>query len=307
MTTGGPTSDAHGSPGVTVSEAIRAGDLLPGFPRLRWFLWSWAVRLAPHLPLRPLRFVALCAGWLAWLHMPARRRLAERRLTALVPDRWARERTAGRIFTNFVLHTAEFLRLDHLPAEPVRVVDPWGVFAKRPLTGPAVLVTAHANWERLVEVLHRLGLTVQIETVAAPHPDRRIDALLAGLRQRVGCRSATLDHAPLPLLRALRDHRVAILAADRPAGRTLSVRLGSGCALPVPMGPAALAVQADCPLIPILLGRQGLDHWVLLVDRPLRGDPRLDQIRRTRTLAEQSGRRLYRLLAACPGQWAPWW
>jgi lauroyl/myristoyl acyltransferase len=287
------------------SPAARAGDLLPGWPRLRWALWSWGARLIPRLPVRPLRFAALAAGWLAWAHLPALRRRAERRVAALVPGPVA-ERTARRMFTHFALHTAELLRLDRLPAEPVRVVDPWGVFAHRPLAGPVVLVTAHANWERLAEVLHRLGLTSQLETVAAVHPDRRIDALLAGLRQRVGLRSATLDRAPLPLLRALRDGRVAILAADRPGPRGTPLTR-HGHPLPAPIGPAALAVQADCPLVPLLLGRQGLARWVLVVGRPRRGDPRREPAARTRDLAERSARDLYRLLAACPGQWAPWW
>lgn len=285
--------------------SARAGDLLPGLPRLRWALWSWGARLCPRLPIRPLRFAALAVGWLAWIHLPAMRRRAERRLAALVPAVVA-ARTAQRMFTHFALHTVELLRLDRLPAEPVRVVDPWGVFARRPLAGPVVLVTAHANWERLAEVLHRLGLTGQLDTVAAVHPDRRIDALLAGLRQRVGLRSATLDRAPLPLLRALRDRRVAILAADRPGGRSVPFAR-RGHPLPAPLGPAALAVQADCPVVPILLGRQGLGRWVLLVDRPLTGDPRLDPGPRAQALAARCARRLYRLLAACPGQWAPWW
>jgi lauroyl/myristoyl acyltransferase len=283
----------------------RAGDLLAGLPWLRWTLWSWGARLCPHIPIRALRFAALAAGWLAWIHLPAMRRRAERRLAALVPAA-AAPRTARRAFAHFAVHTAELLRLDRLPAEPVQVVDPWRIFATRPLAGPAILVTAHANWERLAEVLHRLGLTAQLETVAAVHPDRRIDALLAGRRQRVGLRSATLDRAPLPLLRALRDRRVVILAADRPGQRTLTL-YRRGHPLPAPMGPAALAVQADCPLIPVLLGRKGLSGWFLLVGRPLHPDPRREPPERTRHLAEGSARILHRLLAACPGQWAPWW
>jgi phosphatidylinositol dimannoside acyltransferase len=287
-----------------------AREVFAGRPGIRRAVWFTARILAMRLPMDAVRALAWMVGAALWLVDSRGRRTVAANLAPLIPAACvqARRRAVRRSYRLFTVSLAESLRMDRLPARVLgprhlRLRDPWGVFASRPLRGPAVLTTVHANWELMLAAVHRLGLVDQVTTIARDEGDPAIDSLRARVRAAVGCRSLTHDRAPLAVLRALRDGAVVGLVADRDyagTGRAVAVARGR---LRLPVGPAALAAQTGAPLVPLFLARRSWRSFDLFVGRPLRADPAADPALETRRLLDEHGRALARFLLAAPAQW----
>lgn len=282
-----------------------ARDLLAGLPSLRRVAMRAVAGAADAMPLGLSRTLAYSAAWATWLVDARGRRTVARNLGRAVPPGEPLRRAVRRSYTEFALTLAEAARL-HRDGWPtpgtVEVVDPWRVFAARPLRGPAILATAHSHWDMLAAVCHRLRLTDGVLAPALSYGDPALDRWLAERRGRWGCRTVLLDSAPLAMLRALRDGGVLGVLVDRDyTGRGVPCRF-LGRSVRLPAGPAALSVQTGAPIIPVLLARRSPSRFVLLIGRPLRRDPSLPRGRQVAELLARLAGAMSRMVAAAPAQ-----
>lgn len=283
-----------------------ARDLLARLPNLRRTGMRLVAGIADAMPLGLARVAAYTVASAAWALDARGRRTVARNLSGILPAGEARDRAVRRSYTEFALTLAEAARLHHddWPTPGVVAVhDPFGVFAARPLRGPAILATVHSHWDMLAALCHRLRLTDGVLAPALPYGDPALDRWLAERRGRWGCRTVLLDQAPLALLRALRAGQVLGMLVDRDyTGRGLSSRfLGRRARLPA--GPAALAVQSGAPIIPIFLGRRSPGTFSLIIKRQLRPDASLPRSAQVADLTRRLAASTTRLLAAAPAQW----
>ncbi len=283
---------------------------MAGHPWLRRFTFRALAVISRSFPLAAVRFAASGVGYFAWWFDAPGRKIVARNQAHFVPaaSPEARTRTVRRHYQFFALMFSESLRLDTLPnsamgPERLKLVDPYKVFATRPLAGPAILVTVHANWELMLAAVHRLGLVTEVDAIALSVGDPEIDLLFHRSRSGVGCRSLLFDRAPLAALRALKAGRIVGIIADRDyGGNGLRVPF-AGEPLAMPLGPAALAVQTGAPVVPMFLARRGPGDLLLIVGKPLH--PRADSakdaqvVELTRRLAAE----LVRFINAAPPQW----
>lgn len=282
-----------------------ARDLLAAVPGLRRSGMRAVAAAADAMPLGIARTLAYSAGWLTWVLDARGRRTVERNLGRALPPGLPMRRAVRRSYIEFALTLAEAARLHHDRwPEPgtVTVVDPWRVFAARPLRGPAILATAHSHWDMLAATCHRLKLTDGVLAPALPYGDPALDRWLADRRGRWGCRTVLLDRAPLAMLRALRDGQVLGMLVDRDySGRGVEASF-LGRRVRLPAGPAALAVQTGAPVIPMLMARSSPSTFVLAVGRPLRRDPALPRGGQVADLTTRIGDAMSRLMSAAPAQ-----
>jgi len=284
-------------------------DVLARRPWLRRRCYALAATFSAHCPLWAARTLAWFVA-LAWYLGDRRgRETVARNLAAFIPAGCpeARRRAVRRSFRDFAFAVAETFALPRLRArrlaDRVEVIDPWGVFARRPISGPTVLATVHCNWEQGAGLLHHLGLTAGVEVVALSTGDAAVDAVFERLRAGVGCRSLLLDRAPLASLRALKAGKVLGLVCDRDyTGGGMSVRFG-GRRLAFPVGPAALAVQCGAQIVPCLFARRGASRFAIVIGRPLRAVSDLGKAAQVAVLTQRLADTCSRFLAAVPAQW----
>jgi KDO2-lipid IV(A) lauroyltransferase len=285
-------------------------DVLADRPWLRRFAYRFAFLLGALAPLWFMRTLAYFLGVATWLGDKRGRETVRRNIGHFIPDSCpdALSRCVRRSYINFFLSLAESFQLAHLkPAhfkQPlVTLHDPWRVFAERPIKGPVILVTIHANWEMAVGIYHHLNLIDQIEVIALSHHDQVIDRLLEQRRNALAAKSLLLDHAPLASLRALRDGKVLGVVGDRDY-------TGSGLTLPfagepmsMPVGSAALAVQTQARIVPCLIGRSGACRFKVIVGRPLTPSGVASKTQQVDAMTRALAATFARFICAAPSQW----
>ncbi len=162
--------------------------------------------------------------------------------------------------------------------------------------GAAVFCLAHfGNWDMAATMAlsHGLALT----TVMREFHPLAFNRVIVWARERRGLEVFTPGRAARGLLHALRRGRFLALLADIPeGGPTVEVRFRGGPVL-FSTGPAAMALHAGCPLLPVACYRDGR-HYRILVEPPV---PTGTVAEMTQALAE----RLDALIALAPDQWYP--
>ncbi len=285
-------------------------DVLSKRPALRRLVYKAMAFVAGRLPMPFTRILSVIVSSLMWALDPRGRKAVACNLAHFIPASCpeARSRAVRHAYRSFAAQLSEGLRIDRLPdwylaADRLALIDPWRVFARRPLAGPAILVTVHSNWELMLAATHRLRLIEQVEAISLSHGDPAIDHLFERKRGQVGCRSLLLDRAPLAALRALKAGRILGILADRDyTGNGVRVPF-AGHSMVLPLGPAALAAQTGAPIIPMYLVRTGPTSFGLIVDKPLHADPALPKQHQVVSLTEQLANVLTRFVAAAPSQW----
>jgi KDO2-lipid IV(A) lauroyltransferase len=283
-------------------------DVLARHGGLKRFVYRLMDTVANRAPMPVTRVLAQAVGTTMWA-LDARGRAAVRRnLAHFIPAACgeARSRAVLAAYRSFAVQLSEGFRLGRLPErylERLRLVDPWQVFAQRPLRGPAILVTVHANWELMLAAVQRLRLIEQVEAISLSHGDPRIDHLFERKRGQVGCRSLLLDRAPLAALRSLKAERILGILADRDyTGNGVRVPF-AGEPLSLPPGPAALSVQTGAPVVPMLLLRTAPSAFAVVVAKPLRADESLPKPQQVLDLTDRLAKTLVRFIATAPTQW----
>ncbi len=297
-------------------------DILAATPRLRLLFFHAAFFLAGNLPIWAGRMLGYLVGNIMWACDPRGRRTVRRNLARFIPSSCpeALARAERRTYVDFAFSVDESfgmggmgvggLRPRHFAAPWLELVDPWKVFAQRPLAGAAILTSVHCNWEMLSAAYHHLGMLSSVQAIALSHGDAAVDALFERTRSRVNCHSLLLDRAPLASLRALKEGRQIGVVAERDyTGTGVIVRFGRGRTR-MPVGPAALSVQTQAPIIPCLLARRSPSRLVLIVARPIRPDSELAKSEQLTTLTQRLADCFTRFIAAAPAQWVafhdPW-
>ncbi len=273
-------------------------------PAVRRLVFRAMDLVANRLPMRFTRMVAILVGTLAWMLDERGRRVVSRNYAHLIPARCteAHARAVRASYRNFAIALSEGLRLGRLPeaylgGDRLSLIDPWRVFAHRPIPGPAILVTVHSNWELMLAAASRLRLIEQVEAITLSQGDATIDHLFDRKRAAVGCRSLLLDRAPLAALRALKGDRVLGILADRDyTGGGVVVRF-AGAPMALPAGPAALSVQTGAPIIPMFLARNGPGRFMLLVAKPITSRPGAAKTAEVRALTERLARTMVRFIS----------
>jgi lauroyl/myristoyl acyltransferase len=282
-----------------------ARDLLASLPNLRRSAMRAVATAADAMPLGMARAIAYSIAWVAWLVDRRGRSTVARHIGRAMPAGTPLRRAVRRSYTEFALTLAEAARLhrdDWLTPGTVEVVDPWRVFAARPLSGPAILATVHSHWDMLAAVCSRLRLTDGVLAPALSYGDPALDRWLADRRGRWGCRTVLLDRAPLAMLRALREGQVLGMLVDRDySGRGIAAPfLGRHVRLPV--GPAALSVQTGAQVVPMFLARRSPSTFMLIVGRPLHHDKTLPRAQQVSDLTRRIGDAMSHLVSAAPAQ-----
>jgi lauroyl/myristoyl acyltransferase len=285
-------------------------DVLGTHPRLRVLVFRAKFTIASACPMWLGRLLAYTVGTLLWAGDAGGRKVVRRNLAHFIPPRCseALSRAVRRNYISFCWYIYESFRVHRLPPQFFQpphliMVDPWGVFAQRPLRTPAILVTVHINWELTAAAVHHLGLAEAVDIISLSSGDSTIDALFERKRNAVGMRSLSLEQAPLSALRALRAGKILGLVGDRDySGTGLLVRF-AGDLLRLPLGPAALAVQTHAPIIPMILVRQGHTRFKLVIGRPIHGKPGVAKNAQVTVLTEQLAATMTRFIATAPAQW----
>jgi len=235
--------------------------------RLRDDLGFWLFRsflgLGSRLPLRLLRPIGRTLGSAALSLSRRDRRRAHEHLQIAFPnlDAAGREALMRRSARHLGLTLAEVIWLWRAePGQVDRICSLDGVEHLEQALDQgrgAVLITAHCgNWELLNARLGAAGLPMSI--VVRDLYDPRIDRIATSLRTRFGSQVITRGRgAGKRLSHALHTNRVCGLLIDQ------DIRDIPGVFVPffgrpawTPMGAAALALKANCPITPAFISRR---------------------------------------------------
>lgn len=285
-------------------------DVLARSPALRYWLYRGLFAIAPYVPLRFAQGVGwLCGALFHGFDRRGRRRVADNIRGLITPARRKHlPFLVRRSYCRFGLVCAEGLKLhclpDRLAHEPMmRITDPWRVLDDPPLKGPGMYCTVHANWELFPPLFLKRGLIDRLHIIALPHGDQRVDDFFYQRRDAVGVESMLLDAAPLASLRALRDGAIFGLVGDRDYTKHgIPVTL-AGRATTIPVGPAALALQAGIPIVPVLLGRNGYTRTWVMMGPPVHAEPNLPRRQQIAQLSQRLADWYSRFLRTVPDQW----
>lgn len=192
-------------------------------------------------------------GQVAGTVVRLRRRDVDANLRLAFPERsvrW-RDRVARASYRHLGREAVTVFRL--ADAEAARVVGRTEVEGLEEMRGAlalghgAVLVAGHlGNWEIGGAALAVRG--VPVDAVSKAMANRRFDADLVAIRERLGMTVVDMADAPRAMLRTLRRGRVAALVADQNAREGSVFVPFFGRAAFTARGPALFALRADAPL-----------------------------------------------------------
>jgi len=275
----------------------------------RWVRYHAArgtLRVLSSAPRRPSLLLFEGLGHLAYVLMPGQRRLVTGqidRVYAERPVRW-RRRLARRAFASIARSAVDVARLGRgarrellgLVVLPLRErLAPF--FSDR----GAISIGGHLGaWELVPSVLAALGAPVTV--LVRPVREERLDRLVSGLRSAHGAALLRRTNDARAVLRVLRRGQVLAVAADQlPRGRRVRGRL-LGLPVELPAGPAALAIAARVPLVPVGVRRAGQRHELLV------GEPIEPAARRTvegmEAMMAAYTERLDEWIRSSPEEWA---
>lgn len=203
------------------------------------------------------------AGYYCW---PRARRAMHANYARVLPNapEHERRRVARRSLVNYCKYLVDFIRFPRLtPADITGAVDGEQEFDSldRLLTygkGAVVVCMHFGNWDLGAGATAARGypVTVVVETFA----DHRLDAMVAGSRERLGMRLVKMEKAGPSLLRALKGNELLALLIDRSVpGDGVRVTF-FGETVEVPAGPARLALRTGAAVVPAAFARTRPDR-----------------------------------------------
>ena len=252
-------------------------------------------------------------GDLVYMGLASRRRVTLDNLALALGEQQSqqeRQALAHEVFRNLGRHAVDFAHLRHINAARMQqMCDDWEPVAARmdalAARGRGLLViSAHfGSWELLPAIA--LSLQTPVNVIVRPPDSPLVQRLSEAYRQRCGYRAVGRRQQALrETLRALRRKEIVGVLMDQSSVRSESVQAAFfGVETFTPMGPALLALRANCPVIGLFLVREGPGrHRVVATDEiPIArtGDVRRD--------LEENSRRFNRVIEAQirqhPEQW----
>ena len=276
-------------------------------PLMRWVGQALAA-LCRALPMRSAQRIGDFWGWVAFVTVPKRQRLADRNLAAVFGDRLTpAERKRIRYFATRGL-CKTMLELFRLPAmterdfeEVLSFENPEVVTEALALGKGAIIITPHyGNWELMATALTRLGLDLHV--VARDSHDPQTAQLINESRESVGMTVIERDDVRA-MMRVIRSGGVLGILPDQRAksgGIWLDFmgRLASTFT-----GPATFAIRTGMPVIPCFGRRTDDDRIIVTAHEPLEmpdtGDREADIIAGTQLVNDVLGREIMKR----PAQW----
>lgn len=223
--------------------------------------WRAATAVIGRLPVRVSYAAAFAIGSAAYFLWPRARRAMDanyRRVLRGAP-RKTRRSVARQSLVNYCKYLADFVRFPSFGREAlIEAVDGEGRFEalNRVLERGkgAVIVCMHfGNWDLGAGAAAARGYPLAV--VAETFADPRLDAMVAGARERLGMRVIKMEKAGPSLLRQLKENGLLALLIDRPSpGDGVKVTF-FGEEVEVPAGPARLALRTGATVIPTAFAR----------------------------------------------------
>jgi phosphatidylinositol dimannoside acyltransferase len=285
-------------------------DVMHQSPLMRRLVFHCGIQLARRIPLSLGRLIAYLIGLISWACDVRGRKVVYRNLAHFIPSQCpdAIHRCVRRNYILFFLYLYETFRCDILPERYFRTPkltlhDPFNVMKRAPLQGAAILVTVHSHWELVPFLINNFGISKNISIISLSSGDPEIDAIFDRLRKKSHNHSLDLKAAPLGSLRALKAEGQVGIVADRDyTGNGIPFRF-AGENMLLPLGPAALAVQTQAPIIPFFLARSGLTRLHFIIGKPIIADPRKTKQEEVQRIMHELATWMARSIASAPANW----
>lgn len=243
---------------------------------MREFLFQAAAQVGERCGFAGAWRLGALAGWVLWLVLPRRRRMATQ---AVQRHLRASEAEARRIARQSFMHTGRsffeaFLtrRVDwQFMEKRLRLATPETMAHLQEEGGPAVLACAHlGSWELLAGLLQLMMPPGPKAIVVREGRDEALNQLMRRQRGRPGVAIIPHRGAVVRVLRTLRQQGVCAFLVDHNTQRSEAVFLPFlEDTAAVNAGPALLAVRTGARIWPVFLLREGIGRYVLHVDEPL--------------------------------------
>jgi phosphatidylinositol dimannoside acyltransferase len=285
-------------------------DVLHRTPHVRRFVFHLGIQLARLLPLPCGRLLAYFVGWISWACDVRGRKIVQRNLAHFIPRGCpdAVQRCVRRNYIIFMVYLYEIFRCDILPKSffnppHLSLHDPYRLLKQAPLPGAAILVTVHSHWEMVPFLINHFGISKNIAIISLSSGDPAIDGIFERIRKLSHNHSLDLKSAPLGSLRALKAGQQVGIVADRDyTGNGIPMRF-AGESMLLPLGPAALAVQTQAPIIPFFLARSGLTRLHFIIGKPLIADPNKTKNEEVQRIMRELADWMARCIASAPANW----
>lgn len=282
-------------------------------PSLRHRLEYWAYRIARAeasvLPEWLATRRGALTGWFAGVVLRIRRRDVDAHLAAVFPHESAawRRRVARASYMHLGREAATLFRMTKWSREEildrVRFVDFDAVREAAGQERGVVLLTAHlGNWEVAGAGIAALGFPLDV--VGKGMANRRFEADLFEIRERLGMRVIEMSDAPKGVLRSLGRGRVVAMLADQNAHRNGVFLPFFGRLAATPRGPALFALRCDAPVfVGFAVRDPGWQQTYTLVAKRLEFDVTGDVEQDTKNLLVAYHRLLEEAIVSAPGQY----
>ena len=228
------------------------------------------VKLAGLLSPRVADAFGAALGSLAYTLLPSRRRIAYDNLKKAMGDTLTEQEIRAiikRVFKNIGRTLVEFARFGKIKLEGTRKItflDGLEYLRRVHDEGKGgIIVTAHfGNWELLGSWVATSGYPMDF-LVGSQH-NQKVDNLLNDFRREMGVGIIPLKTSIRGVFKCLRANHFTGLVSDQHAHSGGVTVKFFGRKAATPKGPAAFAVKAKCPLIPLLIRRERYDRHVVM-------------------------------------------
>ncbi|MBK6317981.1 MAG: lysophospholipid acyltransferase family protein [Dehalococcoidia bacterium] len=273
--------------------------------------WRVVSATLEHMPPRAGYAVAAAAGNIGYYCWPRGRRAMHENFAHVLrgTPRKTRHAVARRSMVNYCKYLADFVRFPGLSPEAMmgavtggREFEALDAILERG-QGAVIACMHFGNWDLGAGATAARGypLTVVVETFADP----RLDALIAGARERAGMNLVRMEKAGPSLLRALTQNGVLALLIDRPVAEG-GVRVTFfGEEVEVPAGPARLALRTGAKVVPTAFVRTspGKPDVTAICDFDIEAVSTGDRDGDTKALTQAIMQAHERIIRQHPDQW----
>ncbi len=240
---------------------------------IEYFFTLTGVKLAQLLSPRMADTFGSALGSLAHALLASRRRIAYDNLKKAMGDTLSEEEIQAlikKVFQNIGRTLVEFARFSKTRLEGTRrITISDGVEYLRKVHDEGrggLIVTAHfGNWELLGSWIAANGYPMDF-LVGAQH-NQKVDNLLNDFRREMGVGIIPLKTSIRGVFKSLKANHFAGLVSDQHAHSGSVAIEFFGRKAATPKGPAAFALKAKCPLIPLLIRRERYDRHVLMAGK----------------------------------------